>query len=208
VERVACFIDGFNLYHAIARLGQPHLKWVDLWALAERYVRPRSQRLEAVHYFSAYAEWLPAACDRHAAFIAAQRARGVRPVMGRFKRKDRWCPLCRGRSVGHEEKETDVNIALHLLDGAYRDEFDRALLVSRDSDLTPAMRLLRERFPGKGLTLVAPPLAGHSTEMLRWCTGRTKIRLEHLAGALLPAVVLDSEGRVVATRPRTYSPTW
>ena len=38
VERVACFIDGFNLYHAIARLGRPHVKWLDLRRLMQRYV--------------------------------------------------------------------------------------------------------------------------------------------------------------------------
>ena len=37
VERVVCFIDGFNLYHAIVRLGEPHLKWLDLRRLMQRY---------------------------------------------------------------------------------------------------------------------------------------------------------------------------
>ena len=48
VERVACFIDGFNLYHAIARLGEPHLKWLDLCRVMQRYVRSASQRV-ALH---------------------------------------------------------------------------------------------------------------------------------------------------------------
>ena len=34
-KRVACYVDGFNLYHAIDDLRKPHLKWVNLWALAE-----------------------------------------------------------------------------------------------------------------------------------------------------------------------------
>ncbi len=29
-DRVISFIDGFNLYHAIANLKRPHLKWLDL----------------------------------------------------------------------------------------------------------------------------------------------------------------------------------
>lgn len=29
-ERVAIFIDGFNLYHGLCELGQDHLKWVNL----------------------------------------------------------------------------------------------------------------------------------------------------------------------------------
>jgi uncharacterized LabA/DUF88 family protein len=108
--------------------------------------------------------------------------------------------------VGHEEKETDVNIALHLLDCGYRDTFDHALLISRDSDLSPAVRMLRERFPEKRLTVVAPPLAGHSKAMLRWATGKTKIRTEHLEQSLLTAEVRDASGALIATRPREYQP--
>ncbi len=37
--RVACYIDGFNLYHAIAALADPLLKWTDLRALAHSYLR-------------------------------------------------------------------------------------------------------------------------------------------------------------------------
>jgi hypothetical protein len=29
-DRVVAFIDGFNLYHSILALRQPHLKWLDL----------------------------------------------------------------------------------------------------------------------------------------------------------------------------------
>ena len=206
VERVVCFIDGFNLYHAIVRLGEPHLKWLDLRRLMQRYVHGASQRVATVYYFSAYAEWLPEARRRHGAYVAALAACGVVPVMGKFKAQDRWCPNCRRLSKGHEEKETDVNIALYLLDGAYRDSFDHAFLVSRDSDLVPAMRMLRERFPRKRLTLVAPPLAGHSTEMLGWATGKTKIRREHVEASLLPPEVRAPSGAIAARRPAAYDP--
>jgi hypothetical protein len=37
--RVACYIDGFNLYHAIDDLDKPHLKWLDVCALAKSLCR-------------------------------------------------------------------------------------------------------------------------------------------------------------------------
>jgi uncharacterized LabA/DUF88 family protein len=205
-ERVVAFVDGLNLYHAISRIERPHLKWIDLRALIRRFVRPASETLVGVYYFSAYADWLLAASQRHRAYVAALSASGVTPVMGKFKSKNRWCSWCRRASVGHEEKETDVNIALHLVDGGYRNLFDHALLVSRDSDLAPAVRMLMERFPEKRLTVVAPPFAGHSTEMLRWASGKTKIRTEHLEQSLFPAEVRDTYGTLVATRPAEYEP--
>lgn len=46
-------------------------------------------------------------------YVAALRYVGVVPVMGQFKNKDRWCNSCGAKWMGHEEKETDVNIALY-----------------------------------------------------------------------------------------------
>ncbi len=67
--------------------------------------------------------------------------------MGVFKAKDRACRNCESAWTDHEEKETDVNIALHLLRDAHQDRFDRALLISGDSDLVPAVRMVRALFP-------------------------------------------------------------
>ena len=35
MTRVACYVDGFNLYHAINDLNKPHLKWLDIRAVAQ-----------------------------------------------------------------------------------------------------------------------------------------------------------------------------
>jgi hypothetical protein len=39
--RVATFIDGFNLYHAIRGLRNNRLKWCDVRALVEMFLHPR-----------------------------------------------------------------------------------------------------------------------------------------------------------------------
>ena len=44
-----------------------------------------------------------------------------------------------------EEKGTDVNLAVHLLNDAWLDSYDCAVVVSNDSDLAEAMRLAKER---------------------------------------------------------------
>src|SRR5258708_27765230 len=93
-QRVICFIDGFNLYHAIDKLKTPYLKWVSYWALASVFIRPKTQHLVNVYYFSAYADWLPDSKQRHSQYIKALIATGVNPVMGKFKAKDKKCPKC------------------------------------------------------------------------------------------------------------------
>lgn len=206
ITRVACFIDGFNLYHAIKDLRAPHLKWVNLRRLSQRLVAPKSESLVAVYYFSAFANWLAGPRARHEVFVAAQLEVGVIPVMGHFKEKSRRCPKCAHAWVGHEEKETDVSIALHMVNEARKDSFDVAMLISRDSDLAPALRMIQAEFPRKTVRLVAPPNKGHSADLLRLAASKTKITRRHLEESLLPSIVNAQSGTIVAVRPAEYDP--
>ena len=46
---VICYIDGFNLYHGLRSKGWRKYYWLDLWALAERFLK-RGQTLVEVVY--------------------------------------------------------------------------------------------------------------------------------------------------------------
>ena len=92
--RVHAYVDGYNLYHAIRRFREGHLKWVDLWSLCATFVPARTAQLTAVHYFSAYAHWLPRQMARHEAYVQALKETGVTVHLAKFKRKDRYCPSC------------------------------------------------------------------------------------------------------------------
>ena len=207
--RVACFVDGFNLYHAVDKLRRPHLKWFDLRKLVSNFIDPAVHDLQTVFYFSAFATWLPSAYARHIQLVEALKASGSTPVMGHFKEKNRECKSCGATWISHEEKETDVNIALWLLNEAYKDRFDEAFIVSRDSDLTPAVRMLLAEFPKKTVKIISPPNAGHSKEMGQ-LVGKKKlasIKEIHLERSLLPATIYDTDGvTVLAQRPQAYAP--
>jgi uncharacterized LabA/DUF88 family protein len=198
--RTIVYIDGFNLYHAIDDLGEPHLKWVDLWALSEKLLRG-DQLLVGVKYFTAYATWRAASYRRHQRYIAALEARGVSPIIGRFKAKMVRCHArCRQTYVTHEEKETDVNIGVHLMADALKDRFDRALVISADTDLNSAVALTRSEVVGKRIDLVAPPgRKGRNSAALFEVT-KGKVRQ-----SLLPAQVQRTDGRTI-NRPTEYDP--
>jgi uncharacterized LabA/DUF88 family protein len=207
--RVSAFIDGFNFYHAVHDLGQPHLKWVNLRSLVETFAPAPQYTISNIYYFSAFATWRPGAYARHRQFIAALRAAGVVTVMGRFKEKPRGCNACGRRWVDHEEKETDVNIALHLLLKAHQDEYDRAFLISGDSDLAPAVRMVRSEFPTKQVRILMPPARGYSMDLVNSAGGlkaAKKMEVAHLERCLLPEQVRDASGSVVAKRPPEYAP--
>jgi NYN domain len=211
-KRVHALVDGFNLYHAIHNLriqgDNNHLKWVNLRMLIEHYVPASDFSLQAVKYFSAFATWKPDQHRRHRIFVAANQAVGVDVVMGRFKEKDRRCLRCNHSWVAHEEKETDVNIAIHALMGAFKDEYDMLLLVSADSDLSPAVRMVRAE-TGKTIRLVFPIGLRRSNELIDAAGGGNatrEMKMIHLGRSLLPRDVRDASGAIVAVRPREYDP--
>lgn len=209
--RVVCFIDGFNLYHAVDSLrdddgGRVHfLKWLDLWGLASAFVTPATQELSAVFYFSAYATWLTDAHERHRSYTAVLENRNVRLVMGKFKEKRRKCKSCGDVWIAHEEKESDVNFAVELVRQAHIGGFDRALLITADSDLCPAIRLIRESFPALSVVVLTPPNRYSLAHELRGLSSTIRIRRHHLQHNLLPYSVTLRNGSVI-TRPHKYDP--
>jgi hypothetical protein len=201
-RRVIAYIDGFNLYHALDDLGSPSLKWLDLWFLANSLVRA-NEELIAVKYFSAFATWLAGPYARHRQYVKALQCVGVQPVMGRFKNKPPQCKRCKARWTSHEERETDVNVAIHLVHDALTDRFDRSILISADSDLVPAVELVRSFNGTKEISPIAPPgRFAHARDLhpiLEITRGRVKA---HLFGAS----VSSRDGTVVVLRPPEYDP--
>jgi uncharacterized LabA/DUF88 family protein len=200
--RVCVYIDGFNFYHALVRLKDERVKWLDFAALSLRLIHPRTEKIEAIYYFSAYADWLAGPKARHVEYVKALTAVGVIPIMGHFKEKDRSCKKCGFAWKAHEEKETDVSIGIALLNDAYKNKYDKAFLVTRDSDLMPAVRMVRQEFPRKEIVAVAPPLMGHSNDLLTVCNSKKKITPNQVRACLLPQRVFGLNGVLAATRPQ------
>jgi hypothetical protein len=115
---VSVYVDGFNLYHALVRFRDDKVKWLDLRALSQRLIRPKTEEIKAINYFSAYADWLPGPKSRHEEYVKALMACGVHCILGHFKSKDRRCKSCGAAWVAHEEKETDVSIGIAMLNDA------------------------------------------------------------------------------------------
>lgn len=206
MTRVACYVDGFNLYHAIEDLGKPHLKWVNLWGLAESICRP-GETLVKVAYFSAYATWMPDRYARHREYVRALKHSDVECHMARFSNKDMTCKSCGASWVRHEEKETDVHFSLRFLEDAIDDVFDRAIIISADGDYVPAVQRVRTRHPGKQVFVAAPPKRyRQARELLKSCNSSIEITQGRIAKNLFPERIYDGGGGVVAVRPVQYDP--
>lgn len=189
MERVAAFIDGFNVYHAIAEAGFNDCKWLNYHSLAEAFTKPKTQRLESVYYFSALVPWDNQKAARHRVYIRALETFGVNVVLGRFKRVTRKCRgACGAQFQTFEEKETDVNIAVTILRLAMQDDFDCAMLFSGDSDMVPAIKNIRDVAPHKRLKVVIP-FNRSSIELKNICDESAKMKRKHLTGHQFPDTI-------------------
>ncbi len=202
MRRVIAYVDGFNLYHAIDDLRKPHLKWVNLFALAASLCG-EGEDLVGASYFSAYANWLPEETRRHKEYVKALKHFGVECFMGHFKEKRRACRSCGAQWTGHEEKESDVAMSTQLVADAFQDRFDRALILTADSDIAPAIRIVKIAFPTKSLDVIAPP--GRFTHA-RSLAPKLVITPGRLAKALLPETAANSAGSSAFLRPLGYLP--
>ncbi len=116
---------------------------------------------------------------RHQLFIRANEDEGVLVTYGQFKRKDRYCPLCHKTFRGREEKQTDVNIALRLFELAVQQRYDKAIIVSGDTDLIPAIKAVQRTFPNKKVGVVIP-IARASEDLKNVADFHHKMKLRHL----------------------------
>lgn len=184
VNRTVFLVDGFNLYHSLLdaeRVLQRPLRGLDVVALCESYLHalPGKSAGASVTYFSALAHHLedrrPGQRARQITYLSMLRASGVDVRLGRFKAKTLTCPLCGGRFVRYEEKETDVALGVHLVELVSQDLCDTAVLVSGDSDLVPAIVAARRLQPSKPV-VVAQPFGRSSVALEMAATSSFSIR--------------------------------
>jgi uncharacterized LabA/DUF88 family protein len=202
MRKTIAYIDGFNLYHSIRALNKPHLKWLDLHKLSESLLRPHESLIE-VNYFSAFATWIPDAHQRHIEYVKALEHVGVTCILGHFKTKRKCCRECGCKWDAHEEKETDVHIAARIVVDACENRFDRAILITADSDLVPAIDIVKSRFIEKEIFVAAPPKRMSAARGLK---PKIEITQGRLAKALFPETAVGADGRVIFTRPASYGP--
>ena len=181
------YIDGYNLYHGLIDAKLRTSRWLDLVALSRNLLEPQ-QDLHLVRYFTTRVRNNPAKLLRQNTFIDALTARGsIELDFGHFLSKQMTCNSCKKSWQKNEEKKTDVNIAVRLLEDAFDDRYDTAIVISGDSDLTPPLTSVKSRFPSKRLIVAFPPKR-HSAEL-----GKTA----HAAVTITPSTVRQS--RMAAT---------
>lgn len=204
-SKVCIYIDGFNLYHAIDGLKQPHLKWFNLAALGSRLLRA-NEILSKVHYFTTVVDWNVGKAERHETYIAALKAKGVTVTPGNFKMAERHCKSTGNICPFREEKQTDVAIGINIVADAFSNAFDRMILVTADTDQIPVIEMVIERFPEKQVTWLAPPFRmKQAREIGQLISDRSELTSGLIGTCRLPRVVMDDAGNIICSMPNEYA---
>ena len=235
MSRTRVYIDGYNLYYGC--LKGTNLKWLDLLTLFENHILPSISLngaplkfvLEptAVKFFTA--EILDKAakatdsirCQEqyHSALRKHHPAR-VEIITGYYsltearmrvidqKDKKKWPRDCSDVEVWKiEEKQTDVNIAIHALRDALLGQVDHVVIVTNDTDIAPALEMIRSN-SNVMVGLVIPTTGGQRSPNVdlskhaHWV--RTGITTLELQAAQLPRVVKHSKRPAV--KPTSWHP--
>lgn len=181
--RTACFVDGYNLFYGLLA-GTPY-KWLDLPSLLSHIVRVEhpDSTINGISFFTSGVK--PSLASRGIAskeaqdkYLRALIARDVQVFYGRHQLESgkaprfisKQTPASRNDQVEVwklEEKETDVHIAISMYRLVSREaqlppeqRTQQIVLVSGDTDMTPALKALREDFPNLRIGVILPHRAG------------------------------------------------
>ncbi len=157
------YIDGFNFYYGAVK-GSKY-KWLDLKSLSQN-ILTKDHRVIKIKYFTARISdrGNSKSSTRQMHYINAlkQYIPEISIVYGFFK-----LSKVSGKEVGaphnnerttimkNEEKGSDVNLAVHLVNDAWLGEYQLALVISDDSDLAGALKIVKVHH-GKELIVANP----------------------------------------------------
>ena len=164
MSRTYIYIDGFNFYYG-AVIDTPY-KWLDFMAMCKALLGPYHDIL-CIKYFTARVRPTPDDQQkniRQETYLRALEAYipEIEIIYGHFSKRTKEFPLASPKPPKYtewvihiEEKGSDVNLAVHFLNDAWLDNYDCGVIISNDSDLAEAVRLVSS--DNKKIVLVINP---------------------------------------------------
>ena len=206
------YIDGFNLSYRAVR-GTAY-QWLDLLRLCQMLAP--AQEINRIRYFTALVEERPndrqAPIDQIAYIRALETIQVLTVHYGQFRTRRISRPLVDPipgcpRTVevwNTEEKGTDVNLASYLLMDGVDGDYEQALVVSNDADLSLPIGMVRDKLK-LPVGIVNPnldPKAFTPRELSDAATFVRRLRLNTLRTSQFPPQLQDDTG--IITKPADW----
>lgn len=199
-HRTAVYIDGFNFYYGC--LKNSGWKWLNIQQTFTKVLGP-AHDIVLIRYFTAKVQSTaqdPQIDVRQDTYLKALQhcCPLIQIHFGHFLRhrvmmENATPPPSRVPVWKTEEKGSDVNLAVHLLNDAWKNHYDCAVVVSNDSDLAEPLRLARQEC-NKTIGLITPgaPTRRTSRELTMHAHFVRTIRQSALKQAQLPLQILGT----------------
>ena len=162
-KRCTIYIDAFNWYYGIF-VNRPEWKWLNIQSFFEAL--RVDEDVVGIRFFTAIVQpnvHVSPKRDRQKRYLTALKSLPkVEVILGKYQERTVTCqagacPRHLEYRVG-EEKKTDVNIAVRLIDDAINQRSDSMVIVSADSDLEPAVEWVRKNYPSLKISVYIPAL--------------------------------------------------
>ncbi len=192
--RTIVYVDGFNLFYRA--LKGTSWKWIDLHLLIKRVLQP-SHDIRKIKYFTTRVSGTPSdpsKPQRQDVYLRAlqQFRPHVEVFYGHFLSHRVRAPLVHPigsrrtvEVIRTEEKGSDVNLAVHLLNDGWLNDYDCAAIVTNDSDIAEALRLVK-RHHAKQIGLITPGTGRPSRQLMAQADFSRHIRPNALRRSQLP----------------------
>ena len=143
-KRVIFYIDGFNFYYGIKNAGSTWKRfyWIDIVKFCKSFLK-EDEELECVKYFTARPLNFGKRERQNTLMRVNKKLNGDRFKIyyGKYTRKTITCRAsCKENFELLEEKQTDVNIAINIMEDYITGKCAKTILISADSDLLPPLR--------------------------------------------------------------------
>jgi len=208
MNRTNIYIDAFNLY--FGALKETPFRWLNITKLC-RVLLPKND-IKNIKYYTALVK--PRKNDpnqpiRQQTYLRALKTLPeVTIIYGHFLSHEIEMPLAESidgklqyvKVIKTEEKGSDVNIATHLINDAYKNEYDIAVIVSNDSDLLEPIKIITSEL--KKIVGILNPHKYPSRVLLRYASFYKPIRKGVLEISQFPKNMKDNIG--IFTKPESW----
>jgi uncharacterized LabA/DUF88 family protein len=194
------YVDSFNMYYGVLKKTR-NSKWLNVQSWLEKILSPKIYSIQKIKYFtanvSAPSHDLQRPVRQEIYFRALRTLQSITIIKGKFKPKTVNIQLNKDVKIMAtvpEEKGTDVNLAVHLVNDAHLGIFDTAVVVSNDSDIAEAVNIVA-RDMGKEVWVINPCLGSPpSKELNRHASQTRTVREKAVKASQFNPNLTDAKG--------------
>ncbi len=203
------YIDGFNFYHS---LKDTPYKWLDIEKLIKITLNLKWHNIVKIKYFTAKTPFPDSALRQEIYLKAIKTSPLIEIICGKFKKrnitiKNKYInklsilkgdqnkiesirKLLRDNIIcfpKYVEKETDVNIATHIVYDCCKEDIEAIAILSNDTDLKKPLKFAKKKLQKKVIVIV--PLQTLRFALKDFSHKTIELTKEHLQKSRLPDVV-------------------